>query len=115
MNHHDFGMGIQPVAVARRVNVQIAEAPPERYVLFDGHFLIAEENHLVFEQGPFHGGEVGIRNLSGQVDARNFGADGRRDRLDLERIFHLNRLIPGLPKLGRDHIPVRPQSAIVSN
>ena len=58
VNHQDFWMTFQPVAVLCRVNVQIAEPPSQGLVLFDGKFLIAEEKRLVFEPCPLQGSEV---------------------------------------------------------
>ena len=57
-----------------RVDVQLPEAHPERFVLIDVELLVAEEQDLVGQERGFDIRERGIVQAA-KLDAAYFGAD----------------------------------------
>jgi hypothetical protein len=66
------------------MHVQLAEAGAERLVLVDGHDLVAEEDHTIFEQRLVHRVELPVGHRPRQFDAGDFRADGRGQCADFD-------------------------------
>ncbi len=64
------------------MDVQVAEAGGEARLAPGFQRLVAEEQHLVFEQGLLDGPLAGVVQRRAEVDAGNDGAQGRADGLD---------------------------------
>ena len=61
-----------------RMDVQLAEAATKVLVLVYRDVLVAEEDHLVFQQCVPDLAKGLVVERLGQVDAEDFGADARR-------------------------------------
>lgn len=85
-----LGMVLQRELV-QHVALQRAEAAGEGHLLGGADVLVAEHQHVVVQETAVHAGEIRVAQRLAQVDADDFGAQGRVESADLE----------GLPGLGR--------------
>ena len=69
-----------------RMDVQLAEPPSQRLLLVQVEGLVAEEEHLVLDQGVVQLLELLVAQGRGEIDAGHLGTDPRRQRR------HRNRL-----------------------
>ena len=65
------------------MDLQLAEAAPERDVLLDRDRLVADDEDLVVEPALAELVDLGVAGV-GQVDARDLGAEGAGDRVELD-------------------------------
>ena len=64
------------------VHGQLAEEAPERLLLVGRHVLVAEEDHLVLDEGVVHLLERGLVERPREIHAEDLGADVGRELLD---------------------------------
>src|SRR5215470_13247644 len=69
-----------------RVHVQLAEAPSKILMLLDADLLVPEEDDQAIQEGIMHFLELLIAKRPGQVDAKDFRTDMRRQLVDLDRL-----------------------------
>src|ERR1700712_1920539 len=67
-----------------RMNVQFTKMPPEGLVLFKAQLLVTEEQNLMFGQRGMEFFDLMVAQRGGQIDARDFCAYARRDRVNLQ-------------------------------
>ena len=58
-----------------RVHVQAAEPPAERLLLFRRHFLVAEEDDDVLQEGVVDFLELLVADVAAEIDAEDLGTD----------------------------------------
>ena len=58
----------------------LTEAAREAQMLFGGDVLVAEKDHQVFQERPANFSDDVVTQWLRQIDAANFGAQGRRKR-----------------------------------
>ena len=97
-DHIDVGIadrGLAPaLLVGRRIELAEPAAEGQQIVVVD--LLAAEQQRGMAVPGPLDLGELGIRD-GGEIDARDFGADGRRQR----RYGHGHGAASGVQGSGR--------------
>ena len=64
-----------------RVDMQLPEVSPQRFLLFQTDFLVAEEQHLMFRQRGMQIIDLPVGQRRRQVDVRNLGTQTRGERL----------------------------------
>ena len=83
MNAVDAGMTLE---VAQGMDVQRAEPAADILELLDIQRLIAEEQNLVAHPAVMEGIERGVSHRLAEIDAVNFGADARRQRIESKTV-----------------------------
>jgi hypothetical protein len=74
LDQHDFGMTLKNTE-RRRMDMEWAEAPPQRLVLIGRQFLVAKKDDQVVEQGTPKFSQQRIADDPRQVDAANNSPD----------------------------------------
>ena len=77
--HDDLGVAVLGARVQVRMHLQRAEALTEAIVLFGREFLVAEEEHLVFQPCGVDLGEGGVVEIA-EIGAAHLGAERARKR-----------------------------------
>src|SRR5262245_11638767 len=74
--HEDLGMPLE-LRRRRRMEVQLAEAPPERLVLLDREVLVPEEDDAIVDEGAVDLLERHLVERMREIEAGDLGADMR--------------------------------------
>jgi len=85
VDDQDFRMSLR--FRGRGMDMQVTEEPPEGLMLVQGHFLIAEKDHLMLHQRVMDLAKCLIAERLGDVDTGDLGADHRADRIDLDGLI----------------------------
>ena len=80
IHEYDFWIAVEN-SHRSGVDMQVAEAPAEGFVLGWGEILAAEEDDQMFEKSILERVEVGVAKRASENDACNFGADGGCQRM----------------------------------
>ena len=70
-----------------------AEVLAELHLLVVVHVLVAEQQHGMLLEGGANGSELALRQLAGDVDARDFRAEQRMELLDGDGAGIAHRLV----------------------
>jgi hypothetical protein len=97
--------------LAKRVSPPLAEAAPEGLLLIGRDVLIAEEDHLVVDQGVVHPLERGLVEGAGEIDAVHLRADVRRELGDGELLAFVRGSVHGDPPWARSCLAACPASS----
>lgn len=91
-----------------RVDVELAEQPADRLVGLAVELLIAEDQHVMGQERVADGlGERLVARQIAKVEIEHLGADGGRERLEIERGVHDRTIsMTGLASMSRSVRPV---------